>query len=315
MDIKNVAVIGTGMMGPGIAAVVAVAGFDVTLIGTRPERADEGVKKAHAVMDQLLTSDLTTATAVARAKPAVRGTADLDAAVQGVQLVIEAITENLELKQRMFQRLDRLTTPDVILATNTSGLSVTKISALATHRDRIVTTHFWMPPHLVPLVEVVMSPDTSEQTAQRVLEFLRRCGKKPALVRKDLPGQLANRILQGMIREATNLVQEGVATPEDVDNAIKNGLGIRLPVWGILEHIDAVGLDLCLNVQNSVLPALNNEPNATQCFTDKVEQGDLGVKTGKGFYDWNRKSIDELKRLRDDFIIQTLHFRAKHKSG
>ncbi len=315
MDIKNVAVIGTGMMGPGIAAVVAVAGFDVTLIGTRPERADEGVKKAHAVMDQLLKSDLTTASAVARAKPAVRGTADLDAAVQGVQLVIEAITENLELKQQMFERLDRLTLPDVLLATNTSGLSVTKISALATHRDRIVTTHFWMPPHLVPLVEVVMSTDTSEQTAQRVLEFLRRCGKKPALVRKDLPGQLANRILQAMIREATNLVQEGVATPEDVDNAIKNGLGIRLPVWGILEHIDAVGLDLCLNVQNSVLPALNNEPHAVQCFADKVKEGDLGVKTGKGFYDWNTKSIDDLKQLRDDFIIQTLHFRAKHKSG
>ena len=315
MNIEKVAVIGTGMMGPGIAAVIALAGFDVTLIGKRPDRAEDGVKKAHAVMDQLLNSDLTTASAVARAKLAVRGTTDLHAAVQGVQLVIEAISENLELKQQMFQRLDRLTPPEVILATNTSGLSVTKISALATHRERIATTHFWMPAHLVPLVEVVMSPDTSEQTAQTLLEFLRRCGKKPALVRKDLPGQLANRILQGMIREATNLVQEGVATPEDVDNAIKNGLGIRLPVWGIIEHIDAVGLDLCLNVQNSVLPALNNEPHAVQLFADKVKQGDLGVKTGKGFYDWNTKSIDDLKQLRDDFIIQTLHFRAKHQSG
>jgi 3-hydroxybutyryl-CoA dehydrogenase len=302
-------------MGPGIAAVIALAGFDVTLIGERPDWAEDGVKKAHALMDQLLKSDLSMASAVARAKLAVRGTADLDASVQGVQLVIEAISENLELKQQTFQRLDRLTPPEVMLATNTSGLSVTKISAFATHRERIATTHFWMPAHLVPLVEVVMSPDTSEKTAQTLLEFLRRCGKKPALVRKDLPGQLANRILQGMIREATNLIQEGVATPEDVDNAIKNGLGIRLPVWGIIEHIDAVGLDLCLNVQNSVLPALNNEPHAVQLFTDKVKQGDLGVKTGKGFYDWNTKSIDDLKQLRDDFIIQTLHFRAKHQLG
>ena len=315
MNIENVAVIGTGMMGPGIAAVVALAGFDVTLIGRRPDRVADGVNKAQAVMDQLLTSDLTTASAVAHAKLALRGTTDLDAAVQGVQLVIEAISENLELKQQMFQRLDRLTPPEVILATNTSGLSVTKIAALATHRERIATTHFWMPAHLVPLVEVVMNPDTSEQTAQTLLEFLRRCGKKPALVRKDLPGQLANRILQGMIREATNLVQEGVATPEDVDNAIKNGLGIRLPVWGRIEHIDAVGLDLCLNVQNSVLPTLNNEPHAVQLFADKVKQGDLGVKTGKGFYDWNTRSIDDLKQLRDDFIIQTLHFRAKRQSG
>jgi 3-hydroxybutyryl-CoA dehydrogenase len=244
----------------------------------------------------------------------MRGTADLQAAVQAVQLVIEAITENLELKQQLFQRLDRLTPPEAILATNTSGLSVTQISALATHRERIATAHFWMPAHLIPLVEVVMSPYTSEQTAQTLLDFLRRCGKKPALVRKDLPGQLANRILQGMIREATNLIQEGVATPEDIDNALKNGLGIRLPVWGVIEHIDAVGLDLCLNVQNSVLPALNNEPHAVRLFADKVKQGDLGVKTGKGFYDWNEKSIEDLKQLRDDFIIQTLHFRAKRAS-
>jgi 3-hydroxybutyryl-CoA dehydrogenase len=267
------------------------------------------------LMDQLLHSDLAPASAVARAKTAVQGTADLNAAVKDVHLVIEAISENLELKQQMFQRLDRLTSPDVILATNTSGLSITKISALAKHRERIATTHFWMPAHLVPLVEVVMSPDTSEPTAQTLLTFLRRCGKKPALVRKDLPGQLANRILQGMIREATNLVQEGVATPEDVDNAIKNGLGIRLPVWGIIEHIDAVGLDLCLNVQNSVLPALNNEPHAVELFADKVRQGDLGVKTGKGFYDWNTKSIEDLKILRDDFIIQTLQFRKRRQAG
>ena len=313
MDIKQVAVIGTGMMGPGIAAVVALAGYDVTLIGRQADRTEDGVKKAHALMDQLLKNDLTTANAVARAKHAVSGTIALDSAVQGVQLIIETISENLELKQQMFQRLDRLTPPEVILTTNTSGLSVTAISALATRRERIATTHFWMPPHLIPLVEVVMSPHTSEQTAQTLLEFLRRCGKKPALVRKDLPGQLGNRILQGMIREATNLVQAGVATPEDVDSAIKNGLGIRLPVWGIIEHIDAVGLDLCLNVQNSVLPALNNEPHAVQLFADKVKQGDLGVKTGKGFYDWNTRSIDDLKQLRDDFIIQTLHFCAKHK--
>jgi len=123
MKIEKVAVIGAGMMGPGIAAVIALAGFDVTLIGKRPDRVEDGMKKAHAVMDQLLNSDLTTASAVARAKLAVRGTTDLDVAVQGVQLVIEAISENLELKQQLFQCLDRLTPPEVILATNTSGLS------------------------------------------------------------------------------------------------------------------------------------------------------------------------------------------------
>lgn len=310
MNIKQVAVIGTGMMGPGIAAVVALAGYEVTLVGERADWVDDGLRKASALMDQLFQHKLVSETAVARGKLSLGGTDDLDAAVRHSELVIEAIFENLEAKQKMFQRLDQLTLPTTLLATNTSGLSVTAISEMAKHRERIVTTHFWMPPHLVPLVEVVMSPLTSEATAQALLSFLRTCGKKPVLVRKDLPGQLANRILQAMIREATNLVQEGVATPEDVDTAIKNGLGIRLPVWGILEHIDAVGLDLGMAVQNSVLPGLNNEPHAVPLLTEKVNHGDLGVKSGKGFYDWTTRDIEVLKQLRDDFIIQALHFKA-----
>ncbi|MBI5032563.1 MAG: 3-hydroxyacyl-CoA dehydrogenase family protein [Chloroflexi bacterium] len=313
MNIERVAVIGTGMMGPGIAAVIALAGHDVRLIGERTDWAAEGVAKTCAVMEQLLANKLTTASKFQAGKARVCGTSDLDAGIQDVQLVIEAVYENLEVKQQLFERLDRLTAPEVILASNTSGLSITAISARTTHRERCATTHFWMPPHLVPLVEVVMSPNTSEQTAQTLLEFLHHCGKKPVLVRKDLPGQLANRILQAMIREATYVVQEGIATAEDVDTAVKNGLGIRLPVWGVLEHIDAVGLDMCLTIQNSVLPVLDNEPHATQVFAAKVQQGALGVKSGKGFYDWSVKDIDALKKLRDDFIIQTLHFRSEHE--
>lgn len=312
MMIERVAVIGTGMMGPGIAAMIALGGFDVTIIGEHPAWAQDGLHKCVAVMDYLLAHDLTTHAAVEQAKAHVRGTSNLDTAVADVQLVIEAIFENLELKQQMFQRLDRLTPPATILTSNTSGLSITAISAMSTHRERMATTHFWMPPHLVPLVEVVMSPDTSEQTAQVLLDFLNLCNKKPVLVRKDLPGQLANRILQAMIREATSLVEQGVATPEDIDSAIKNGLGIRLPVWGVLEHIDAVGLDMCLKIQETVLPSLDNDPKPVGLFADFVRQGNLGVKSGKGFYNWAIHDIEALKELRDDFIIQTLHFRSKH---
>ena len=193
MKIEKVAVIGAGMMGPGIAAVIALAGFDVTLIGKRPDRVEDGMKKAHAVMDQLLNSDLTTASAVARAKLAVRGTTDLDVAVQGVQLVIEAISENLELKQQLFQCLDRLTPPEVILATNTSGLSVTKISALATHRERIATTHFWMPAHLVPLVEVVMSIEQRVREAAEILGLNELLQRKP----RELSGGQRQRVALG----------------------------------------------------------------------------------------------------------------------
>jgi 3-hydroxybutyryl-CoA dehydrogenase len=313
--IERVAVIGTGMMGPGIAAVIALAGFPVTLIGERPDWAKDGVNKAHALMDQLLANDLATSAAVAAAKSSLRGTAELALGVKDVQLVIEAIAENLDAKQQMFKQLEALTPPDVILATNTSGLSITAISARVTIRSRCATTHFWMPPHLVPLVEIVMSPDTSEETAQSLVQFIQRCGKKPALVRKDVPGQLAGRIFQAMIREATNMVQEGIASAADVDTAVKNGFGIRLPVWGVLEHVDAVSLDLCLPIQNTVLPTLNNVPQATHILADKVAQGDLGVKSGKGFYDWSVKDIDKLVKARDEFIIQALKFRSQHTPG
>lgn len=233
--------------------------------------------------------------------------------MSGVDLVVEAIFENLSLKQEMFRQLDSVARPDAILASNTSGLSITAISERATHRERMATTHFWNPPHLVPLVEVVKSPYTSEETAQTLLDFPTRVGKKPVLVRKDLPGQLANRIFQAMIWEATNLVTEGAATPEDVDTAIKHGLGIRLPVWGVIEHIDAVGLDMCLEIQKSVLPALNNNSLCVSALETAVREGRLSVKAGKGFYDWNDKSIVDLKKLRDELITQTLHFRDRHK--
>lgn len=314
MKINRAAVIGTGTMGPGIAAMMALGGCEVTLVGERADWAEEGVARARATMDQLLANDLATRNAVECGKGKLAATTDLGAAVSHAQLVVEAVYEDLTLKQEMFGRLDHLAGPGTILASNTSGLSITAICAQAIHRERIATTHFWNPPHLVPLVEVVKSPYTSEETAQTLLDFLKGIGKQPVLVRKDLPGQLANRIFQAMIREATHLVDEGVATPEDVDAAIKNGLGIRLPVWGVIEHIDAVGLDMCLEIQKSVLPSLNNNPYPVAAFEGKVRDGQLGVKSGSGFYDWSTKSIAELKQLRDDFIIQTLHFRAQSES-
>ncbi len=310
MQIERIAVIGTGMMGPGIAAVFAIAGYPVTMIGRRITGTEAGVKKAHALMDQLLASELTTRAAVETGKSLLHGTSDLESGIQDVQLIVESIPENLAAKQELFIRLDQWTSPEVILASNTSGLSIGAISAPALVRSRCATAHFWMPPHLIPLVEIVMGPETSEQTAQALMDTLRRAGKQPALVRKDVRGQLAGRIFQAMIREASNIVQEGIASAEDVDNAIKNGFGIRLPVWGVLEHIDAVGLDMCLTIQNSVLPALNNEPHATQVLKDKVSQGALGVKAGNGFYDWTVKDINTLERVRDEFIVQALRFRA-----
>jgi 3-hydroxybutyryl-CoA dehydrogenase len=222
--------------------------------------------------------------------------------------VIEAIPEKLAMKQELFQRLDALLPPEVILTSNTSGLRITEIAAETRHKERIAATHFWYPGHLVPLVEIVMSGQTSEEVAQRLYGLMQLWGKAPVIVRKDLPGQLANRIFQAVIREALNIVEMGLASPEDVDTAIKMGMGIRFPVWGPLEHIDAVGLDLALSVQKDVLPGLNNNPDPPGLLQQMVKSGSLGCKTGKGIYDWTEKDLGELMARRDRFIVQTLRY-------
>jgi 3-hydroxybutyryl-CoA dehydrogenase len=236
----------------------------------------------------------------------LRGETNLEAAVKGSFLVIEAISENLADKQALFAKLDRFTAADVILTSNTSGLRITDIAGQVSRPERAVTTHFWFPGHLVPLVEIVMSAHTSPKIAESLRALFLRWGKAPVVVKKDLAGQLANRILQAIIREATHIVQSGLASPEDIDTAIKMGMGIRFPVWGALEHIDAVGLDLALSVQDQVLPGLYNSPEAAGFLKNLVGQGNLGYKTGKGFYNWQVKDMEALAAKRDRFIMKAV---------
>ena len=220
-------------------------------------------------------------------------------------MVVEAIIENLEAKQALFRQLDALLPAEVPICSNTSGLRITEISALCEHHpERTVTTHFWLPAHLVPLVEVVMGDKTDEAVALAVREELKKWKKSPVLVRRDLPGQLANRVFQAIIREAIDIVASGLASAEDVDTAIAAGMAMRFPVWGPLMHLDAIGTPLGLSVQETVLPSICADKEASGYIKDMVARGDLGAKTGKGFYDWSERSIDEAIAKRDAFIIE-----------
>ena len=227
--------------------------------------------------------------------------------------MIESIPEDLGLKQRFFERLDRIAPRETILCSNTSGISITAIAEKTRYPERVVTTHFWNPPHLMPLVEVVMGKQTLEFVAARTMEILRGCGKTAVLVRKDTPGQLGNRLQQALVREAIHIVREGIASVEDVDLAAKSGFGLRLPVWGILEHADAVGLDLVKSVQDYVLPALRSETQADPLLNERVNRGELGAKTGRGFYDWTVRDMNAAKRARDDFLIRFLQERQNRE--
>jgi 3-hydroxybutyryl-CoA dehydrogenase len=306
MEKSTVTIIGAGLMGPGIAACSTLGGHPTVLVDKTSELASGGVNKAKQNLTQLRDNQLINQDQADSAQGLLRTETDLKRAVADSFLVIEAVSENLALKQELFTSLDQLTPPDVIITSNTSGLRITDIAKYAKHPERMVTTHFWFPAHLVPLVEVVIGEKSDEAVAVRLHKLLLSWNKAPVIVKKDLPGQLANRILQAVIREAINIVQMGLATPEDVDTAIKMGMGIRFPVWGPLEHIDAVGLDLALSVQRDVLVGLDNDPVPPRYLQELVEQECLGYKTGKGFYDWQIKDMQKLAARRDHFIIEAL---------
>jgi len=305
-DKNAVVVIGVGLMGPGIAACAALAGHPTILVGRSTDKARQGVVIAKQNIAQLLESQLVDKNQADRAHQLLKPEIDISQSLEDAFLLVEAITEDLSSKQDLFRRLDELAPPDVIITSNTSGMRITDIARYTEHPERTATTHFWFPGHLVPLVEVVMGDKTDEAVALRLHQLLLGWNKAPVIVKKDLPGQLANRILQAVIREATNIVHMGLATPEDVDTAIKMGMAMRFPVWGPLEHIDAVGLDLALSVQRDVLPGLYNDPKPVEYLEDLVKRGQLGYKTGHGFYDWHVKDMQALALRRDNFIIETL---------
>lgn len=308
MKYKKIAVIGSGMMGSAIASRAAGAGKTVFLHDTSLEKAVAGKEKALNCLRELYTNGLLSESVDAIAARIVP-ISDIKIAVRDADMIIEAVFENLNLKQNVFEELDELTDENVILASNTSGLRITDIAAkVRRHPERTMTTHFWMPAHLVPLVEVVLWEKTNVAKAQSVKDELLSWGKAPVLVMQDLPGQLANRILQAVIREASNIVEMGLATAEDVDTAVKMGMGIRFPVWGPLEHVDAVGMELCSSVQDTVLPGISNRKSAAPIFQEKLAAGELGFKSLHGFYDWSNKDMEALVKLRNSFIINSVKF-------
>lgn len=306
-----VVVVGSGLMGSGIASRAALAGNPVILVDTQIECAEKGKERAICCMDELLENELCTADEAARAKENIQISANMEKSLESARMVIEAIYENLEAKQVLFNQMDALLPSEVPVLSNTSGLRITDIAARTKYPERTLTTHFWYPGHLVPLVEVVVGEKSSLKMAEDVRDELNRWGKSAVIVRRDVPGQLANRILQAVLRESIDIVASGLASAEDVDTAVKMGMGIRFPAWGPLEHADAVGLDLVCSTQTTVLPDIDNRPGPNPYLTEKLEKGDKGYKTGKGFYDWSRKDMKALEQNRNQFIIQALKILKK----
>jgi 3-hydroxybutyryl-CoA dehydrogenase len=239
------------MMGPGIALTLALGGLRTTILSRSAESAARGLEKARAQARLLADNDLADRALTEQAAGYLSASTAFDETIAGAGLVVESGPEDMAFKQELFARLDAVAGPQALLASNTSGLSITMVAARCLRPERVLTTHFWNPPHLMPLVEIVKGERTSDQAAEVVRAVLVECGKTPVIVRKDRPGQLGNRLQMALVREAAYIVQEGIASADDVDTVAKNGFGLRMPAYGILEHQDVVGLKLGLAVVNT----------------------------------------------------------------
>jgi 3-hydroxybutyryl-CoA dehydrogenase len=313
MDKAPIAVIGTGQMGPGIGVTVALVGHPVTLYGRTEASVARGLTAVDAVLELLTREEIISPEAAAAAGDHISGTTDLAQAVRDAAFVFESIEENLTVKQRMFEQLEAFVAPDTILASNTSGLRISDIAANLQHPERAVTTHFWNPPHLIPLVDIVKGERTSDATIEQTRALLLDAGKRPVVVLKDTAGQLGIRLLHAVKREAFSIIEQGLASPEDVDIAIRYGPGMRFGGFGPIEHTDTVGLDMVLAVQESVVPGLCHATEPSRLLREKVARGELGVKTGKGFFDWSQRDPREVTRRRDQWLIRQLKAMAKEQ--
>lgn len=308
---NSVVIIGSGMMGSSIGAMAALAGNPTILVDVSKEKLQKGREAALAAIRLRTENGLNTPWEAERAEVLLETSIHRDEALERAHLVIEAIVEKLEVKQQVFAQMDALLPADVPICSNTSGLRITDIARDCRRPERTMTTHFWLPAHLVPLVEVVMGDRTNRKLAEQVQAELQTWKKAPVLVTRDLPGQLANRIFQAIIRESVAIVSSGLASAEDVDTAIGCGMAMRFPVWGPLRHLDAIGLDLGLSVQNTVLPDISTEQQANSYLAQLVADGHLGASTGEGFYHYTADEMEVCKQKRDAFIIEAVKIREK----
>jgi 3-hydroxybutyryl-CoA dehydrogenase len=283
----RIAVIGAGLMGHGIAQVFALAGHDVAIYD--PVMASLDSAKARILTNLKDLGD--DQAAVERVRPIV----DLATAVRDADYVVEAVLEDLALKQKLFVEIERYVRPDTILASNTSVIPITSIMQGLSRRERALGTHWWNPPFLVPLVEVIGTQWTSPAAIDFTMALHKDAGKQPAHVKKDVPGFIGNRLQHALWREAIALVEHGICDAETVDTVIKASFGRRLAVLGPLENADLVGTDLTLAIHQTVLPDIEHRPGPSPYLEALVAQKKLGFKSGEGFRTWSAEQQAALR--------------------
>lgn len=305
-EMEKLAVIGCGTMGHSIALNAAWAGMQVKMYGVDTNDIQNGMSGVTDKLNTLLKNDLITKDQEDQILNRIKGTDLLSEAVDGATFIIECIPEVLELKNDLFRKLDGMCSDEVILATNTSGLSPSRIALNLKHPERTLATHFWNPAHLIPLVEVLRAEFTDDKTFNRAIDMLKFMKKKPIEVKKEVPGLVGNRLQFALFREAQYLLEQGIASKEDIDAAVTFSIGRRLPVTGPLLSADMGGLDVFASISDYLFKDLSNAGQSSEKLKDLVAQRHFGQKSGEGFYSWVKEFSEEMNQKREEQLIRFL---------
>ena len=290
-NIRTVAVVGAGLMGHGIAQEFAEHGYPISLNDLSRERLSQARSNIRRNLETLSRGD-----SWDRISEKLTFTQDLRAAVHDADLIIEAITEDLDAKRRVFSEIEQLCHTNAIIASNTSTFMPSQLAEAAEHPSRILVAHFFNPPYVVPLVEIVTGPATSCESVEAMRDILVRMGKNPVVLSKELPGFIANRLQAALLRECFAIVESGAASTMDVDEVVRSSIGPRLGAAGPFEVLDTAGLDIWRAISEQLMPEIESSGEIPPGLARLVERGCFGLKTGRGVYEWTDESAADLHR-------------------
>jgi len=302
MSINKIAVIGAGLMGSAIAQVFAAKpDISVNIFSLMLE--DDPYAPIKRNINIMMGRDVMTQEEADGILSRIAFKETVKEAVSDADFIIECVSEVMDIKQDLFAEIEGYCREDAILATNTSVLKVTEVFSKCKIKDRVVGCHFWNPGHLIPLVEVVKTSGTSDASINATMELLRSIGKRPILCKKDVPGFIGNRLQFALWREAIHMIENDIADPQTIDDAVKFGPGLRWPILGPIEACDMIGMELSYNILKNLLPHLSDTHEPSPLIKEMLDRGDLGFKTGKGWQEWTPEQIEEsTKRLREHLI-------------
>ncbi len=312
---NKISIIGAGTMGHSIALTVAWRNLSAHIYALDEKEMKKATESIRMKVDTLVQSGLLSEDESNQLLRNIRFTTSLVDCLKGCDFIIEAVPENPQIKKELYQLLEEVIPPEVPVASNTSGIPTTLLFSEMLYPERFIITHFWNPAHLIPLVEVVPGEETSEKTIEQTMLMLERLGKKAILVKKEMPGFIGNRLQFALFREAQYLLSEGVASKEDIDLAVTHSIGRRLPITGPLMSADFTGLDVVHAISEYLYEDLCNDTGSSATVTRHVENDQLGVKSGQGFYSWDEEYMNKVSKQREQLLIEFLKLDAQKGSG